>query len=82
MLLLPMLDELVPGQEHRHQLSIADSSQADTAEGPSPSTSPEGIHEAANNFVRKAWSGRILLNDRNEEGVGVSSQEQVKEIFR
>ena len=82
MLLLPMLDELVPGQEHRHQLSIADSSQADTAECSSPSTSPEGLHEAANNSVRKAWNGRIPLNDRNEEGVGVSSQEQVKEIFR
>jgi hypothetical protein len=82
MLLLPVFDELALGQEHRHQLSVADSGQADTAESSSPSASPEGLHEAANNSVRKAWNGGIPLNDRNKEGVGVCSQEQMKEIFR
>jgi hypothetical protein len=81
MLLLPMLDEIVPGQEHRPKLSVADSCQADTAECLSPSTSPEWLHEATNNSVRKAWSGRIFLDDRKEEGVGISGQEQVKKII-
>ncbi len=60
----------------------ADYSQDDTAECLSPSTSPEGLHEAANNSVRKAWSGRISLDDRKEEGVGVRSQEQMEQIIR
>jgi hypothetical protein len=81
MLLLPVPEELVPGQEHRPKLSIVDSSQADTAESPPPATSPERLHEAADNLVRETGSGWILLDDRNKKGVRVSCQEQVEEIF-
>jgi hypothetical protein len=77
MLLLPVLDEIVPGQEHRLKLSVADFHQADTAKCLSPSTSPEWLHEAADNSVRKAWSGRILLENREQEGVGIGGQEQI-----
>jgi hypothetical protein len=80
MLLLPVLDEIVPGQEHRLKLSVADFHQADTAKCLSPSTSPEWLHEAADNFVRKAWSSRILLENREQEGAGIGGQEQVKQI--
>jgi hypothetical protein len=82
MLLLPMLDEIIPSQEHRPELSVADLSQANTAKCLSPSTSPEWLHEAANDSVGKAWIGRILLDDREEKGVGVSGQEQMEQIIR
>jgi hypothetical protein len=81
MLLLPVLDEIVPGQEHRLKLSVADFHQADTAKCLSPSTSPEWLHEAADNLVRKAWSSRILLENREQEGAGIGGQEQVKQII-
>ncbi len=81
MLLFPVTDELVSGQEHGPKLSIVDSSQADTAESPPPAEPPERLHEAANNLVRETGRGWILLDDRNKEGVRVSCQEQVEEVF-
>ena len=80
MLLLPVLDEVVPGQEHRLKLSVADFHQADTAKCLSPSTPPERLHEAADDSVGKARGGRILLENREQEGVGIGGQEQVKQI--
>ena len=81
MLLYPVLEELVPRQEDRLEFPIVDFGQADTAEHSSPSMSPKRLQEAADDFVGEVGSRGIPLNNRNQEGVRISCQEQVEEIF-